>query len=85
MTGMEDVLARLLYKEGCWCGDCEYAGWDSCPECRQTCHIIARALAAAGFGNLHDAWAEGHHAGWDDRDTDPEFTPNPHPPKVSET
>jgi len=45
----------------------------------------AQALEAAGYGSQHDAWADGWAAGFDDRDTDPEFTPNPYPPTEGAT
>lgn len=44
----------------------------------------AEALTAAGFGNLHDAWAEGAEAGQNYDDIYPGDNPYP-APKVSET
>jgi hypothetical protein len=52
---------------------------------------VAEALTAAGFGNLHDAWAEGYGIGGVDTILDlanggAKDTPNPYTaPKVSET
>lgn len=37
---------------------------------------VSEALAAAGFGNLHDAWVEGHDAGMWNAD-------EPHPTKTN--
>jgi hypothetical protein len=45
-----DVMAKILYAEGAWCGDCEYEGWDKCGVCRRTCRGYAKALVRAGFG-----------------------------------
>lgn len=48
-----EQAARALHDEGVWCGECEFDGWDSCPECRRVCLTAARAaLDAAGVGDL---------------------------------
>lgn len=42
-------LAKVIYTEGAFCGDCEYDGWDTCATCRRTCIGYAAAALAAGF------------------------------------
>jgi hypothetical protein len=92
---MENVLAAHLTDgttiggEGvgypCTCGYRAYSkeGWGKAAELFGK--HVAQALADAGYGNLHDAWAEGYDVGWSEA-KDPVFAPNPHPaPKVSES
>ena len=43
-TDHQERLARLLYDEGCWCGCCDYEGWDSCSDCGKCCMTIAAAI-----------------------------------------
>lgn len=42
-------LAKVLYKEGAYCGNCEYVGWDTCADCRRCCIGYAAAAMLAGF------------------------------------
>ena len=51
-AALDDVedLARVLHREGAWCGVCEYDGWDACKECRETVTGYATALRAAILG-----------------------------------
>jgi hypothetical protein len=42
-----EAVARSVYDEGAWCGDCEYEGWDTCSVCREVCDKYARAAVAA--------------------------------------
>lgn len=51
---------------------------------------LAQALTAAGYGSQHDAWADGHSAGWDNfiiNVTEIKATPraNPYPPTEGAT
>lgn len=46
MTTEQDAIARALYIEGAWCGECEFAGWDTCPACRRSCQGYASAVLA---------------------------------------
>jgi GAF domain-containing protein len=45
-----EEMARVLHREGAWCGVCEYDGWDACKECRETVTGYAAALRAAILG-----------------------------------
>lgn len=91
MTGMEDVLAAHwpvyrwspIYEANVWA--CSTGLCDVLGDFEKVIKHQAAELAAAGFGNLHDAWAEGwghyrQHFGI----LDPEFANNPYP-EVSET
>lgn len=49
MSTQRDELARIVNVEGAWCGECEFAGWDSCAECRRSCRGFADAILAAGY------------------------------------
>ncbi len=41
-----DDLARAVYREGAFCGDCDFEGWDSCSDCRRVARIYAEAVKA---------------------------------------
>jgi hypothetical protein len=45
-----EEMARVLHREGAWCGVCEYDGWDACTECRETVTGYATALRTAILG-----------------------------------
>ena len=49
MNDMRVELAKLLHSEGAWCGECEFRGWESCPDCRSSCLGFADAVLAAGY------------------------------------
>lgn len=40
-----EAAARAIYAEGAYCGNCEYAGWESCADCRDCCTSYAKAAA----------------------------------------
>lgn len=46
-----DELAKLLYIEGCWCGECDYGNesFGDCKGCVHTCTLIANAVRNAGY------------------------------------
>lgn len=39
-----EEMAREAYRQGAWCGDCDFDGWASCPMCRQVCREYAVAI-----------------------------------------
>lgn len=45
-----EEMARVLHREGAWCGVCEYDGWDACKGCRETVTTYATALRTALLG-----------------------------------
>src|SRR5690606_8630201 len=45
-----EEMARVLHREGAWCGVCEYEGWDACRECRETVTGYATVLRTAILG-----------------------------------
>ena len=40
-----EAAAKAIYAEGAYCGNCEYAGWDTCGDCRTCCISYAKAAA----------------------------------------
>lgn len=40
---VRERIARALYKQGAYCGNCSFEGWDSCAECRWT--LLSYAVA----------------------------------------
>lgn len=81
--GMEDVLAAhydVELEHGYWSCICGEEFGVLLPDELHRAHV-AEALAAAGFGNLHDAWAEGRKSALNKLSND---SANPYP-KVSET
>ncbi|AOY72070.1 hypothetical protein ARZXY2_2540 [Arthrobacter sp. ZXY-2] len=44
-----DDLAKVLYREGAYCGSCEYEGWETCADCRRCCDGYATAILAEGY------------------------------------
>lgn len=46
MLDDDDLLERVaqaIYAKGAYCGNCEYAGWNTCRGCRDCCLDYARA------------------------------------------
>jgi hypothetical protein len=39
-------IARAIYDDGAYCGDCDYEGWDTCEECRDTVYRYADSVMA---------------------------------------
>lgn len=39
-----EQVARTLYAEGAYCGNCAYEGWDSCEDCRTVTTRYAKGL-----------------------------------------
>lgn len=79
---MDDVLeidrlavAKAIYDEGAYCGDCEYEGWDTCSACREVNRSYADAVIKLGWRprtpdpgreQLEQAFADGRRAYADD-------------------
>lgn len=43
---LRESIARAIYSEGAYCGDCSYESWESCSECRRVCMGYAVAVLA---------------------------------------
>jgi hypothetical protein len=40
-----EAIAKALYAEGAWCGNCAFCGWASCADCRKVCRTYANVAA----------------------------------------
>ena len=45
------TIARIIYDEGAYCGECEYEGWKFCSECRRTVLRRDRSLGWSHVGS----------------------------------
>lgn len=64
MSALRERIAQVIYKEGGYCGNCSYEGWDACAECR-TCLLGYADAVLADLGWQHVGWGcaiEGHVA-----------------------
>lgn len=46
IAALRERLALVVYKQGAYCGDCEYDGWDSCEDCRRCVYGYVDAVLA---------------------------------------
>jgi len=51
-----EAAAKAIYADGAFCGNCPYAGWGTCPDCRECCTSYANAAAPY---LMADAWEAG--------------------------
>jgi hypothetical protein len=62
-----EAAAKAIYAEGAYCGNCEYAGWDTCGDCRTCCISYAKAAAPYMLAPAKaEGWRVGYEQGWKD-------------------
>jgi hypothetical protein len=47
-----EAIAKELYGEGAWCGNCDFGGWGSCEDCRNVCRTYARVALVRLFAAM---------------------------------